>query len=75
MNSDAPRGTRRLRSPAPLTTDRPPGMSKKSRVASSPDTSTAPSIHQSGDHASIIIQGSYNEVGRDQYITNVGRKL
>ena len=74
MNSDAPRGTRRLRSPELLTTDRPPEISKRPRVASSPDTSTAPSIHQSGDHASITIQGSYNEVGRDQYITNVGGK-
>ena len=30
-----------------------------------------PSIHQSGPNATITIQGSYNDVGRDQNITNV----
>ena len=30
-----------------------------------------PSIHQSGPNATITIQGSYNDVGRDQHITNV----
>ena len=33
-----------------------------------------PSINQSGPNATITIQGSYNDVGRDQitYITNLG---
>ena len=30
-----------------------------------------PSIHQSGPNATITIQGSYNDAGRDQNITNV----
>ena len=30
-----------------------------------------PSIHQSGDNATITIQGSYNDVGRDQINTNI----
>ena len=37
-----------------------------------------PSIHQSGPNATITIQGSYNDVGRDQnitYITNLGGTL
>ena len=37
-----------------------------------------PSIHQSGDNATITIRGSYNDVGRDQnitYITNLGGTL
>ena len=83
-----PRGTRR---PRPrLTTNISPETSnyvitispttgqviKKPRGVSSPDdTSTAPSIHQSGPHASITIQGPYNDVGGDQYNINVGRKL
>ena len=88
MNPEQPQGTRRPRSR--LTTDISPEISnsvlttspttgyviKKRRVVSSPDsTPTDPSIHQSGDHASIIFQGPYNDVRGDQYITNVGRKL
>ena len=30
-----------------------------------------PSIHQSGDNATITIQGSYNDVGGNQNITNI----
>ena len=30
-----------------------------------------PSINQSGPNATITIQGSYNDVGRDQHITNI----
>ena len=30
-----------------------------------------PSIHQWGDNATITIQGSYNDVGGDQNITNI----
>ena len=88
MNPERPRGTRRPRSR--LTTDISPEISssvltkslttghviKKRRVVSSSDsTRTDPSIHQSGDHASIIFQAPYNDVRGDQYITNVGCKL
>ena len=78
MNSEQPLGTRHSRSH--LTTNISPEESDSvlttspttDRVIenrySSPDT-PAPSIHQSGPHA------SYNDVGRDQYIINVGRKL
>ena len=37
-----------------------------------------PSIQQSGDNATITIQGPYNDVGRDQnitYITHLGGTL
>ena len=88
MNPERLRGTRRPRSR--LTTDISPEISssvlttslttghviKKRRVVSSSDsTRTDPSIHQSGDHASIIFQAPYNDVRGDQYITNVGCKL
>lgn len=33
------------------------------------------SIHQSGDHASLTFQGSYNDVGRDQNNTYIGTYL
>ena len=49
---------------------------KKPCVVSLPNsTPTYPSIHQSGDHASIIFQALYYNVGRDQYIINEGHKL
>ena len=83
-----PRGTRRPRprlttnisletSNHALTTSPTTGqVIKKPRgVSSSDNTSTTPSIHQSGKDASITIQGSYNDVGGDQYNINVGRKL
>ena len=88
MNPEQPGGTRRPRSR--LTTDIFPETSssvlttspttgyviKKRRVVSSPDsTPTGPSIHQSGDHASITFQAPYNDVRGDQYIINEGRKL
>ena len=45
----------------------------------SPSPKPQPSIHQSGDNATITIQGSFNDVGRDQnnitYITNLGGTL
>ena len=83
-----PRGTRRPRprltsnisletSNHALTTSPTTGqVIKKPRGVSTPDdTSTAPPIHQSGPHASITIQGPYNDVRGDQYNINVGRKL
>ena len=71
MNSEQPRGTRRPRSRYYV-----PTTDHAKKPHGSPDhPPTAPSIHQSGDRASIIIQGPYNDVGRDQYITNVGREL
>ena len=88
MNPEQPQGTRRSRSR--LTTDISPEISnsvlttspttghiiKKRRVVSSPDsTPTDPSIHQSGDHASITFQAPYNDVRGNQYIINEGRKL
>ena len=84
MNSEQPLGTRHPSSH--LTTNISPEESDSvlttspttDRVIENPDSSPdtpAPSIHQSGPHASVTIQGPYNDVGGDQYNINVGRKL
>ena len=44
-------------------------MADKANFSSSHSRSR-PLIHQSGPNATITIQGSYNDVGRDQHITN-----
>ena len=45
---------------------------KLKRKFSGSHSSSPPSIHQSGPNANVTIQGSYNDVGRDQnIITNV----
>lgn len=49
---------------------------EQGRVTRSPDyTKPLSSIHQSGDYASITVQGPYNDVGRDQHITYIGGEL
>ena len=84
MNPEQPRGTRHSRSH--LTTNISPEeydsvlttSPTTDRVTENPDSSPdtpALSIHQSGPHASITIQGPYNDVGRDQYETFVGGRL
>ena len=48
-------------------------LKRKFSRSHSPSPKPRPSIHQSGDNATITIQGSYNDVGRDQInITNFG---
>ena len=77
MNSEStkPQGTRRRRSPSPpfifhVAPDLFDSVTSPTtdHVASSPHYTlpTARSIHQSGDHASVTIQGSYFDVGGDQ---------
>lgn len=54
------------------------GVIEKGRcVANSPDyiPPTELAIHQSGNSASVTIQGPYNDVGRDQNNTYIGGKL
>ena len=81
MNPEQPQGTRR--SCSRLTTDIPSEISN-SVLTTSPTTGhvikkprmiSSPSIHQSGDRASITFQAPYYDVGGDQYIINEGRKL
>ena len=46
-------------------------LKRKFSRSHSPSSKPRPSIHQSGSNATITIQGSYNDVGRDQNNTYI----
>ena len=46
-------------------------LKRKLSKSRSPSPKPRPSIHQSGDNATITIQGSYHDVGRDQINTYI----